>query len=106
MQATAELSLYQQLDELHTRISAAAHGLRWDEAIELQAEVDQLVADLARQPASPLNQEQRQHKARLIQQILDKQAVVRREISDWQSDVAPLLSTGAAAAPEDAGPTR
>lgn len=99
MEIRGELSLYQQLDELHSRIVDAAFGLRWDDAIALQAEVDRLVADLARHPASALDPRQRQYKAQLIQQILEKQALVRQEISDWQSDVAPLLSAGGNAAP-------
>lgn len=106
MQTTAELSVYQQLDDLHSRLANAAQGLRWDEVTALQAEVNRLVSDLAKLPASPLDREQRQYKAKLIQQILEKQAVARQEISDWQSDVAPLLSTRAAAAPKDAGPSR
>lgn len=103
MQISAELSLYQQLNDLYSRIVDAAHGLRWDDAIALQAEVDRLVADLARHPASMLDRQQRQYKAQLIEQILEKQTLVRQEISDWQSDVAPLLSVGARAAPEGSG---
>jgi len=93
MTSSAQLQLYEQLRDLHTQMEALALAQNWPAVVGLQAEADKLIALIKAAPSTPSRSIQAQSQATLIKEILGKQIVIKKEISDWQDDVRPLLAS-------------
>lgn len=91
MAAPVLLTLYRELHELHAEMESCALNLRWAELTALQDKANLLIDRIKAASGDTLSTAQRQSLAELIKKILDQQATIRAEVSDWQNDVRPLL---------------
>lgn len=91
--ASAELALYQKLDELHGFMLHAAQSLDWDRVSELEANCADLSKQLSQLPGTSLNAEQQRQIKNQLLEMLNKRGLIVEEISAWRRDVEPLLRT-------------
>lgn len=83
--------LYEELCELHSQMEEFALAQNWLEVIPLQEKANSLLNQIKAHPIQTSGASQAKYQAALIREILIKQIAIKQEISDWQSDVRPLL---------------
>ena len=88
-----QLQFYQQLYDLHVQMETLALRQDWPTVVRLQEEADGLITRIKAAPSLPPRGPLAQSQAALIKAILGKQITIKKEISDWQDDVRPLLAS-------------
>jgi flagellar protein FliT len=88
----SQIDLYQQMNALSARMVEAARANDWDQLIDLERNVaalrDTLMAEDGNEALAPDEVEQ---KRRLIQNILQDDAEVRRHTEPWMEHVRRFL---------------
>lgn len=88
-QHNAKLALYQELATLHRAMLASARAQDWDRLLQEEQQSVVLVNALRQLPAG--QQAPREQAHRLIKETLALQEQIREAVSDWKTDVSPLL---------------
>lgn len=87
----SQLDLYQQMNALSARMVEAARANDWDLLIDLERDVAALRAALMAEDAEILAPDEIERKRRLIQNILQDDAEVRRHTEPWMEQVRRFL---------------
>ena len=90
------ISRYEEICALSAQMVAAAQANDWDRLVELEHSVAALRDSLMREDDNiAMSEAEREHKARMIQRILDDDAEVRRHTEPWMDDLRRLLGGAA-----------
>jgi len=93
---TSQISLYEEMGALSSRMVDAARANDWESLITLEHSVAELRnALLNGADNNDLSGEELERKARLIQRILEDDAEVRRHTEPWMEHVRQFLGSGA-----------
>jgi flagellar protein FliT len=100
--ASAALRPYLTMRAISSEMARAARGAQWERVVALEHKVAHLRDTLALTVPVTLTEAERAGKARLIRQILDDDAEVRRHTEPWLEHVRAYLG----AARRDSDPAR
>ena len=92
---TSQLSLYQDMSALSARMVDAARTHEWETLIALERSVASLRDTLAKNGDNDLTDSALELKSRLIQQILQDDAEVRRHTEPWMEHLRQFLGSSA-----------
>ena len=92
---TSQLSLYQDMSALSARMVDAARAQEWESLIALERSVASLRDTLAKNGDNDLSESALELKSRLIQQILEDDAEVRRHTEPWMEHLRQFLGSSA-----------
>lgn len=90
-----QISLYQEMCALSARMVDAARAQDWDSLITLEHSVAEFRDTLSKNSDNDLPDGDLELKSRLIQQILEDDAEVRRHTEPWMEHVRQFLGSGA-----------
>ncbi|MDD5176130.1 MAG: flagellar protein FliT [Sterolibacterium sp.] len=92
----AQISLYEEMSTLSTRMVEAARANDWDMLIELERAVAVLRDKLMSEDGNAdLSDAEAERKSKLIQHILEDDAEIRRHTEPWMEHVRQFLGAGA-----------
>jgi len=92
---TSQIALYQEMGILSARMVDAARAQDWETLIALEHSVAELRDTLSKNGDNDLSGTDLEHKSRLIQQILEDDAEVRRHTEPWMEHMRKFLGSGA-----------
>ena len=90
-----QISHYQEMSALSARMVEAARAQDWESLITLECSVAALRDTLSKEGDDDLSAADLELKSRLIQQILEDDAEVRRHTEPWMEHVRQFLGSGA-----------
>lgn len=88
----SQIELYEQMHALSSRMVEAARANDWDRLIDLESNVAALRTQLMSEEGGALAPGEIEQKRRLIQNILQDDAEVRRHTEPWMEQVRQFLS--------------
>lgn len=91
----SQIELYEQMHALSSRMVEAARVNDWERLIDLESSVAALRSRLMAEEGDPLAPDEVELKRRLIQNILQDDAEVRRHTEPWMEQVRQFLSGSA-----------
>ena len=92
----AQISLYEEMSALSTRMVEAARANDWDTLVTLESAVAVLRDKLMSEDSNVgLSDAEIERKSQLIQHILEDDAEIRRHTEPWMEQVRKFLGAGA-----------
>lgn len=88
----SQIELYEQMHALSSRMVEAARANDWDQLVDLEGNVAALRQQLMTEDGGALAPNEVAQKRRLIQNILQDDAEIRRHTEPWMEHVRQFLS--------------